>query len=115
MPGAIVHKFSSLGHQCILNTNSTVDHECVLGNGVHVMGGASIAGRVIIGDFSTIGTNATILPDIKIGTGSYIGAGSVVTKNVKKNSVIIGVPGKYIKQSENKVDQEILKKILNSK
>jgi len=37
MPGAIVHKFSSLGRQCILNTNSTVDHECILGDGVHVI------------------------------------------------------------------------------
>ena len=63
MPGAIAHKFTSIGKHCILNTNSTVDHECKLGDGVHVMGGASIAGRVEIGDFSTIGTNATILPN----------------------------------------------------
>jgi sugar O-acyltransferase (sialic acid O-acetyltransferase NeuD family) len=97
MPGAIVHKFSSLGHQCILNTNSTVDHECVLGNGVHVMGGASIAGRVIIGDFSTIGTNATILPNLKIGKNVFIGAGAVVTKDVEDNSVVAGVPAKSIK------------------
>lgn len=97
MPGAIVHKFSSLGHQCILNTNSTVDHECVLGNGVHVMGGASIAGRVIIGDFSTIGTNATILPNLKIGKNVFIGAGAVVTKDIEDNSVVAGVPAKSIK------------------
>ena len=52
MPGAIVHKFTEIGDQCIFNTNSTVDHDCILGNGVHVMGGASISGRVNIGDFS---------------------------------------------------------------
>ena len=114
MPGAIVHKFSSLGHQCILNTNSTVDHECVLGNGVHVMGGASIAGRVIIGDFSTIGTNATILPNLKIGKNvfiganativcgnnigryAFIGAGAVVTKEVPDYALVVGNPGRKI-------------------
>ena len=98
MPGAIVHKFSSLGHQCILNTNSTVDHECVLGNGVHVMGSAAIAGSVTIGDFSTIGTNATILPNLKIGKNVFIGAGAVVTKNIESNMVVVGVPAKSIKK-----------------
>ena len=114
MPGAIAHKFTSIGSQCILNTNSTVDHECRLGNGVHIMGGASIAGQVEIGNFSTIGTNATVLPNIKIGSGSYIGAGSVVTKDVEKNAIIVGVPGKYYKKINNKVDLKIFKKILNS-
>ena len=37
-----------------------------MGVGCHVMTGASIAGRVIIGDYVSIGTNATILPNIKI-------------------------------------------------
>ncbi len=98
MPGAIAHKFTSIGKQCILNTNATVDHECKLGHGVHVMGGASIAGRVEIGDFSTVGTNATILPNIIIGKNVFIGAGAVVIKDVEDNSVVAGVPAKYIKK-----------------
>ena len=79
------------------------------------MSGACVGGRCVIGDYVSIGTNATILPDIKIGEGSYIGAGSVVTKNVEKNSVIVGIPGKYVRVNQNKVDQEILKKIKNLK
>jgi sugar O-acyltransferase (sialic acid O-acetyltransferase NeuD family) len=115
MPNSYVNAFTEIGDYSILNSNANIEHECKLGKGNHIMSGACVGGRCIVGDYVTIGTNATILPDIKIGTGSYIGAGSVVTKNVKKNSVIIGVPGKYIKQSENRVDQEILKKILNLK
>ena len=97
MPGAIVHKFTQIGDQCIFNTNSTVDHDCKLGNGVHIMGGASISGRVKIGDFCNIGTNATILPDISIGEKSFIGAGAVVTKDVLNNQVVYGVPAKPMK------------------
>jgi sugar O-acyltransferase (sialic acid O-acetyltransferase NeuD family) len=104
MPGAVVHKFSSLGNQCIVNTNSTIDHECILGDGVHVMGSASIAGLVTIGDFATIGTNATILPNLRVGKGAYVGAGAVVTKDVEDFSVVLGVPARVVKKKELFVD-----------
>jgi acetyltransferase EpsM len=107
MPGAIVNKYSYIGNHCILNTNSSVDHECEIQDGVHIMGGASISGRVVIGQYSSVGTNATILPDINIGKNVYIGAGSVVTKDVKDNSVIVGVPGKFLKEFKPKLDLKI--------
>jgi acetyltransferase-like isoleucine patch superfamily enzyme len=50
-----------------------------------------------IGDNVWIGTNAIILPGIKIGNNSVIGAGSVVTKNVFSNTVVAGVPAKIIR------------------
>jgi acetyltransferase-like isoleucine patch superfamily enzyme len=44
-----------------------------------------------------IGANSTILPDIKIGDNSLIGAGSVVVKDVPPNVVVAGNPAKIIK------------------
>ena len=41
---------------------------------------------------STIGANATILCGVKIGINSLVGAGSVVTKNVKSNTIVYGNP-----------------------
>jgi sugar O-acyltransferase (sialic acid O-acetyltransferase NeuD family) len=107
MPGAVANKFSKIGDQCILNTNSTLDHECIIGDGVHIMGGASIAGRVKIGNFSIIGTNATILPDLVIGENVYIGAGAVVTKNIIDNVVVVGAPAKTIKKFRPTLDLSI--------
>ena len=109
MPNAVVHCNSEVGDFTILNTSSTVDHECEIGKGVHVMGGASIAGRVVIGNHVTIGTNATILPDIKISDGAFIGAGAVVTKNVKKNEIVIGNPAKSFKQNNHVVNLSFFK------
>ena len=109
MPGAVAHKFSRIDEHCILNTNSTIDHDCIIGKGVHVMGGASIAGQVKIGSFSTIGTNATILPNIVIGENVYVGAGAVVTKNLKSNIVVIGVPAKKLKNFMPSVDLSMFK------
>jgi len=48
-----------------------------------------------------IGANATILPDIKIGANSLIGAGSVVVKDVPDGVVVAGNPAKIIKKVKN--------------
>lgn len=45
----------------------------------------------------SVGANATILPGIIIGENSMVGAGSVVTKDVPENSVVVGNPAKIIR------------------
>jgi len=49
----------------------------------------------IIEDNVTIGANATILPDIQVGSGSIVGAGAVVTKDVPNWSLAVGVPARF--------------------
>ena len=71
------------------------------------MGGASIAGGVVVGDFSTIGTNATILPNLKIGKNVFVGAGAVVTKSIEDYAVVVGVPAKPIKRFTPRFDATI--------
>jgi sugar O-acyltransferase (sialic acid O-acetyltransferase NeuD family) len=95
--GSVVDDFAVVGDFCILNVNCTVNHECMLGTGVHVMSAATLCGLVRIGDYSTIGSNATVLPRITIGTNCYVGAGAVVTKDVPDNAVVIGAPARTIR------------------
>lgn len=52
----------------------------------------------IIEDDVWIGRSVIILPGIKIGRGSIIGAGSVVTKDIEDYSIVGGVPAKFIKK-----------------
>jgi len=54
--------------------------------------------KVVIEDNVWIGSNTTILPGVHIEKGSIIGAGAVVTKDVKKYSIVGGVPAKLIKK-----------------
>ena len=108
-PGSIVHYRATVGDYCILNTGSILEHDCKLGNGVHMMPGSVIGGNTIIGDFVSIGLNATILPQLEIGEGAVIGAGAVVTKNVKKNEVVLGNPAKFHKFTSQKVDLKLFK------
>lgn len=56
--------------------------------------------KVVIEDDVWIGTRSIILKGIRIGKGSIIGAGSVVTKDVKPYSIVGGVPAKLIRMRE---------------
>lgn len=47
-----------------------------------------------------IGRNAIILPGVKIGEGSIIGAGAVVTKDIEPFSIVGGVPAVLIKKRQ---------------
>lgn len=52
--------------------------------------------NIIIGNDVWIGHNALIIGNVKIGNGSVIGAGSVVTKDVEPYSIVVGSPAKKI-------------------
>ena len=56
--------------------------------------------QTIIKKGATIGANATILPDITIGENAMVGAGSVVTKDVPPNVLVVGNPARIIKTVE---------------
>lgn len=53
---------------------------------------------VILEDGCDIGVGSTILPGVRIGKGSIIGAGSVVTRDVPEYTVVAGVPAKVIRK-----------------
>lgn len=51
-------------------------------------------GEIVVEDDVWIGTGVVILPGVKIGKFSILGANSVVTENVEPYSIITGIPGK---------------------
>jgi UDP-2-acetamido-3-amino-2,3-dideoxy-glucuronate N-acetyltransferase len=51
---------------------------------------------------ASIGGNSTILPGITIGANAIVGAGSVVTKNVKPNTIVVGNPAQMIRVKNGK-------------
>ena len=52
---------------------------------------------IVLGKNVWVGSNATILQGVTIGDNAVIGAGAVVTKNVAANTVVGGVPARFIK------------------
>lgn len=96
LANAVINPFSKVGKACIINTAATVDHDCLLSDGVHISPGAHLAGGVIIGKASWVGIGACVLQFVEIGDQAVIGAGAVVTRSISSFQKVIGSPAKPI-------------------
>lgn len=102
MPGVTINSSTIIAAHCIVNTNSSVDHDCVVGNYVHVSPNTTLCGGVSVGEGTHLGAGAVVIPGVKIGKWCTIGAGSVIIKDVPDYSTVVGNPGKIIKQFQQK-------------
>ena len=91
--GAILH--GDPGQPTILEDFVTVGHRAVIHSAQIETG-------------CLIGIGAVVLDGVKVGAGSIIGAGSVVTKDVPERSLVVGVPGKRIKEVSPTQAQELI-------
>ena len=96
LAGAVLGPGSIAGDNVIINTRSAVDHDCRLGNHVHIAPGAVLSGMVMVGDGSHIGTGAVVKQGISIGKNSVIGAGSVVVRDIGDGVVAYGCPARIV-------------------
>lgn len=112
-PFVEIQKKVSIGNNTKVQSHSficelvTIGENCFIGHGVMfindlfsgggpAMGNQSLWKSTLIGDNVSIGSNATILP-VSICSNVVIGAGSVVTKDIKKPGIYIGNPAKFLR------------------
>lgn len=86
----------------------TIGSHCQITSGVKLLthGGGQVLrdiypkfdvfGKVVVGDYVYLGTNALVLPGVTIGDHVLVAAGSVVTKSIASGSVVAGNPARYI-------------------
>jgi len=82
MGGVSINSNCQIGEHCILNTNSSVDHDCVMENFSGVGPGVNLGGSVTIGALSYVGIGSAVSHNVAIGKNSVIGGLSFVNKNV---------------------------------
>lgn len=104
---------TQIGDYCILYGQGglTIGNDVMFGSGVQVIANQhsyqnklvtirenpEIRKGIVIEDDVWIGAHVTILDGVRIGTGSIVAAGAVVTKDVLPYSIVAGVPAKEIK------------------
>src|SRR5690606_14828018 len=92
MAGVVINCCTTIGKGCIINTASTVDHDNVIEDYVHISPGVHTAGFVKIGKSSWLGIGSIVSNDITITKDSVIGAGSVVIENLIEPGTYVGIP-----------------------
>jgi UDP-perosamine 4-acetyltransferase len=86
MAGTVLQPGTVIGNNTILNTRSSIDHDCKIGNHVHVAPGVTLSGNVVIGDGCHIGTGASVIQGITIEENCLVAAGTAIYKNILKKS-----------------------------
>lgn len=101
MANTAINSGTKVGENVIVNTGATIDHDCILGNYVHISPGAHLAGNIKVGELSHIGIGASVIHGVRIGKGVIIGAGAAVIDDIPDNVTAVGVPAKVIKRHEH--------------
>lgn len=98
--GNIISKGVSMSTNIKLNNFNLIHYNCSIGHDVSmnhynsIFPLSSLSGYVTIENEVEIGANSTVLPSVSIKEKARIGAGSVVTKNILRNTTVIGMPAK---------------------
>ena len=102
----------NIGNNCRISWKAHLDKSVnprgiYIGDRSQVLNGAMILSHdacrnlrvdTVIGQDCVIGVRAIILPGVKIGDSSVVGAGSVVTKDVPNNCIVAGNPAMIIRK-----------------
>jgi carbonic anhydrase/acetyltransferase-like protein (isoleucine patch superfamily) len=90
---------SSVQEHCQIHGNP--GRPSIVGKNVS-MGHGSIIHAAKVGDYVIVGMNSVVLDGAQIGSGSIIGAGAVVKSDMKvpEGSLVVGVPGKIVKEHD---------------
>ena len=81
--GVEIHEDVQIGSHCSIYSESTIDGK---------------KGKVVLERNSKIGSHSVIMPGIKVGKNSIIGAHSFVNSDIPANSIAIGAPAKVVKK-----------------
>jgi len=97
MAGVTISPSCAIGRFCLLNTNSSLDHDSVMQEFSSLAPRASTGGNVHIGAFSAVGIGATLIDQVRIGEHTVIGAGATVLNDIDSFKVAYGTPAKAIR------------------
>ena len=95
----VVNSGTHIGECAIINNASSIDHDCRIGDFVHIAPGVILSGGVVVGNDSLLGVGCRVLQYKTIGQNCIIGAGAAVIKDCLKPGVYVGIPAKNRRHS----------------
>ncbi|MGR3603487.1 MAG: gamma carbonic anhydrase family protein [Heliomarina sp.] len=103
----LIGEGSNVQENCVMHIDAgfplTIGKNCTIGHKVMLHG-------CTVGDNTLVGMNATILNGARIGKNCLIGAGALITENkeIPDNSLVMGSPGKVVREIDEKARQRMI-------
>jgi sugar O-acyltransferase (sialic acid O-acetyltransferase NeuD family) len=88
-----------VGDRVFSLSGSIVNHDDVIGDGVVLASGVTLAGSVHVEEGCYLGQSCTVRQLLRVGRASVIGMGAVVVRDVPPRSVIVGNPGRLLRNA----------------
>jgi sugar O-acyltransferase (sialic acid O-acetyltransferase NeuD family) len=93
-PHAIIHAGARVGRGTIVNSGAVVEHDCVVGDWVHLAPGVVLCGGAQVGRGALVGANAVVRECRRIADWSVVGCGAAVVSDLSVPGVYVGVPAR---------------------
>lgn len=114
MMGAVINIGAVIGKNTMIDMNVVVGGRAEVGANCHIGAGSVLAGvieppsskPVIVEDDVVMGANAVVLEGIRIGKGAVVAAGAVVTEDVAPNTVVAGIPARFVKMKDSRTSSK---------
>lgn len=90
MNNCVVNIGSKVGENTIINTSTSIDHDCIIGAHCHLAPGTTLSGQVVIENNVHVATGVNIINNITIGHNTIIGVGANIIKAIPANSIVYG-------------------------
>ncbi len=95
--GSIISVNVSVGSHVHLNSLCSVSHDGRLGDFATLGPGSRMAGGGCLGEGAELGASATLIPNVRVGAWSMVGAGAVVVHDTPDFGVVAGVPARWLR------------------
>jgi sugar O-acyltransferase (sialic acid O-acetyltransferase NeuD family) len=100
MAGVIFNTNAVIHSHTFFATGCQIEHDCEIKSFASVSAGTVLGGHVLLGAFSALTLNVTVLDRLKIGGNTVVGAGSLVLKDLPNDVLAYGNPCKVIRNRE---------------
>lgn len=87
---------AQIGSHVVVYLNCSITHGVRVGDFCLIPSGCNLSGESVLEVGVTLGTGVSVLPRIRIGPWTIIGAGSVVTNDIPANTTAVGTPCRVI-------------------
>jgi acetyltransferase EpsM len=91
--GALVQVGAQIGAHVILNNRASVGHDARVGDYAHITV-AHLGAGGIAGEGAMLGIGSVVLPRVAVGDWATVGAGAIVTSDVRPGATVIGSPAR---------------------